>query len=348
MNTNMILAQIIHNLIYSVSNMQPKNIFSGSNLSDCEDLEELLSAPGLARRQHDINPLNIKNFPLRVTPPFLHKIRPGTPDDPLLGQILPQPEESSVAPHEKTDPVGDLDAIAAPGIIHKYPGRALLFVTNECSIHCRFCFRRNSSSKLTTALDNMDCTIKYLINNPEISEVILSGGDPLFISLSDFSSLLDRLSQIRHLRRIRVHTRIPVTLPDQLDSRWIRAMASSSRQLCIVTHTNHAQEIDSRTKNCFARLKRSNIILLSQTVLLRNINDNAETLKQLFETLFDAGVLPYYLHMLDPAVGTSHFSVDDESALTIWQKLQHSLPGYLVPRLVREQPGHFSKTILCK
>ena len=311
-------------------------------------LDETSPEPSITWSQAEIPNFNNPHFPQKVTSHFLTKISPNRSDDPLLLQILPRQEESIVTPHEKIDPVGDVDAIAAPGVIHKYPGRALVYVTNECTIHCRFCFRKNSQRNLSTATDHIEDVINYFETTPSISEAILSGGDPFCAPLPKVSTLLEQLDRLNHLKRIRIHTRVPVTLPELISPGWERLLSKLSKRLTIVLHSNHPNEIDCATEKCLEKFQKAGATLLSQAVLLRSINDHPDVLVRLFEALFKAGVLPYYLHLLDPAAGTSHFHVSDDRAKEIWRNLQSTLPGYLVPRLVREIPGELSKRIVCK
>ncbi|MGR8933538.1 MAG: EF-P beta-lysylation protein EpmB [Gammaproteobacteria bacterium] len=284
------------------------------------------------------------SFPLRVPRGFAARIEKGNPEDPLLRQILPVSDELATIPGFNSDPVGDLHAVAAPAVLHKYSGRALLITTGGCAINCRYCFRRNFPySQLQLGKNKEDSAISYISAHNDISEVILSGGDPLLLSDQRLYRLIAKLSGIAHLKRLRIHTRLPVVLPSRITDALIEVLVNIPQQTVVVLHSNHANEISSEVAAACVRLKTSGITLLNQAVLLKGINDCSERLCDLSETLFAAGVLPYYLHLLDRAEGTAHFEVSETEAAAIMRRVQHRLPGYLVPKLVREQPGAQSK-----
>lgn len=287
-------------------------------------------------------------FPLRVPISYLNRIEKANPDDPLLLQILPlHAELAEPLPGFSTDPVGDLDANPVPGLIHKYQGRVLLITTGACAIHCRYCFRRHfpygDSSSTPTHLQQM---IDYIRADTSIEEVILSGGDPLSLSTPRLQALGYQLSSISHLKRLRIHTRQPIVLPERVDDELLTWLASLPLQTIMVVHCNHAREIDLMTNQALHKLAGTGLTLLNQSVLLRGINDTVADLKSLSEQLFKARVLPYYLHQLDRVSGAQHFEVPDQEARLIIMTLSHHLPGYLVPKLVRESAGGAAKLLL--
>lgn len=271
----------------------------------------------------------------------------GNPKDPLLLQVLPGIEEANTQDGYCLDPVGDAAATIAPGVIHKYKGRVLLIATGACPIHCRYCFRRHFpySDSVANGI-NLGPAIEYLNFNRDISEVILSGGDPLMLSNSTLKTMINRIEGIGHLQRLRIHSRMPITLPERIDQETAKLLASSRLQIIFVVHCNHANELNHDVHQAIDTLTKSGITVLNQSVLLRGINDCSDTLQMLSEKLFSFGVIPYYLHMLDQVAGAMHFEVGIERALAIHKHLQNSLSGYLVPRLVHEKAGATSKLLL--
>ena len=277
-------------------------------------------------------------FPLRVPHGFIARMRKGDAHDPLLLQVLPLDRELEAAPDFSTDPVGDLDAMTVPGVLHKYHGRVLLVLTGACAVHCRYCFRRHfpyseanpSSGQFRAALD-------YIRADTSISEVILSGGDPLALSDARLSELVTQLDTIPHLQRLRIHTRVPVVLPQRVDEALLRWMTATRLSVVMVLHVNHANELDDATRIAFAQLERTGARLYNQSVLLRGVNDSARALQDLSEALFASRVTPYYLHLLDRVAGAVHFEIPEAQARILMDEVHTRLPGYLVPRLVREQ-----------
>lgn len=283
-------------------------------------------------------------FPLRVPLAYLQKIKPADPHDPLLRQVLPLGDELASAPGFTDDPVGDSAATVIPGVLHKYHGRVLLVTTGACAIHCRYCFRRHFPYAQSHVGPRVWAQVlAYLRDDPSTAEVILSGGDPLSLSDDKIEQLIADLEKIAHLKRLRIHTRLPITIPSRVTPRLLHALSSSRFDLAVVLHINHAQEIDSAVINLCDALRQTGATLLNQAVLLRGVNDNLDALKTLSERLFAAQVLPYYLHQLDRVAGAAHFAVSDERARTLHKELTARLSGYLVPRLVREIPGADSK-----
>ena len=287
------------------------------------------------------------NFPLRVPRGYVARMRYGDPRDPLLLQVLPGAAELASAPDFSTDPVGDLGSSAAAGLLHKYAGRALVVTTGACAVHCRYCFRRHFPYSEQSALrQGWQPVIARLQADPSIHEVILSGGDPLSLSDRRLAQFTDELQAVRHVRRLRIHTRYPVVLPERVDAGLLKWLAGVPLQKVVVIHANHANEIDAQVERACADLATAGAMLLNQSVLLAGVNDSAATLAQLSESLFAARVLPYYLHLLDKVQGAAHFDVDEGRALQLHRELIARLPGYLVPRLVREIAGAPAKTAM--
>jgi len=288
-----------------------------------------------------------KQFSLRVPLGYAACIEKNNIHDPLLKQILPNAQELDAHTDFLDDPVGDLNALKNDCIIHKYHGRVLLIATGGCAINCRFCFRRNFPYSDVQLTQQKEVTIlDYLRENSSINEVILSGGDPLLLSDQRIKHLLTQFAQIPHIQRIRIHSRIPIVLPSRFTAELIEILQQSPLPIIMVTHCNHANELSNTVKNTCIILKHTNITLLNQSVLLQGINDSVEILQALSERLFSCGILPYYLHLLDKANGTAHFEVQQDQAIQIHRQLQQQLPGYLVPKLVKEEPGEKSKTWL--
>jgi L-lysine 2,3-aminomutase len=283
-------------------------------------------------------------FPLRVPHAFLARIAKGDPADPLLRQVLPLGVELKEVPGYSRDPVGDMPSLAARGLLHKYRSRVLLITTGACGVHCRYCFRRHFPyAEETARAEEWRAALDYLKGDSSIHEVILSGGDPLSLSDERLAALVRSLEEIPHIRRLRIHTRQPVVLPSRVDDALLGWLKACRLQKVVVLHVNHAREIDAAVQEACARLRGTGATLLNQTVLLRGVNDSAKVLSNLSEALFEAGVLPYYLNLLDPVAGAAHFDVPEAEALALMTELRAGLPGYLVPRLVREVPGAPSK-----
>ncbi|MFW5443258.1 MAG: EF-P beta-lysylation protein EpmB [Methylococcaceae bacterium] len=288
--------------------------------------------------------LTSTNFPLRVPREFADRMEKNNLNDPLLKQILPVKDEAIDFPGFNSDPVGDIKAMAETGVIHKYHGRVLFITTGSCAINCRYCFRRNfpySDFQLSAKKTNQ--ALQYIQQNPDISEIILSGGDPLLLNDQKLFSLLHQLDKINHLKRIRIHTRIPIVLPSRINSSFCNSLSSIKKPIVLVVHSNHKNELNAKVKQACYKIKHANITLLNQSVLLKGINDNAAQLCALSESLFDCGILPYYLHLLDKATGTGHFEVDQNLAIDLMNQIKKQLPGYLVPKLVKEQAGAANK-----
>jgi len=311
---------------------------------DPRELLRLLDLPELAATLSDAA---ATQFPLRVPRGFVARMRRGDPHDPLLRQVLPIVDEERVVAGFALDAVGDSAARSAIGVIHKYANRALLIATGSCAVHCRYCFRRHFPyAEETAAAANWASALDYLRGDTSIEEVLLSGGDPLSLATPKLAEFSDALARIKHVRRLRIHTRLPVVLPERVDTELLEWLRRLPQQLVIVIHANHANELDASVDAALARLGAAGATLLNQSVLLRGVNDDAAALVALSERLFEAGVLPYYLHQLDRVAGTAHFEIPDAQARELHASLLARLPGYLVPRLVREVRGEPSKTPL--
>jgi EF-P beta-lysylation protein EpmB len=284
-------------------------------------------------------------FRLRVSRSFVAKMKKGQPNDPLLLQVLPTLKENE---HTGVmDPVGDLAAMPTPGLLHKYHGRALLITTGACAIHCRYCFRKHFPySEASSHISKQAKALQYLRNHPEIQEIILSGGDPLMLDDNRLENLCGELETIPHLKWLRLHTRLPVVLPSRINHTLLKWMKSSRFKITVVIHTNHANELTHKEQAALQLLQDIRVNLLNQSVLLKDINDNATTLIELSQRLHDCGVSPYYLHLLDKVQGAMHFDVSSKKASAILAELRSRLPGFLVPRLVREDANTDSKTAI--
>jgi EF-P beta-lysylation protein EpmB len=282
---------------------------------------------------------------LRVPRGYAARMRKGDPNDPLLLQVLPQAREGDDVPGFGDDAVGDLARLKDGGVIHKYHGRALVIATGACAVHCRYCFRRHFPySDALASREHWRGALRALAEDRSITEVILSGGDPLSLSDEKLARFAEGLEFLPHVQRLRIHTRQPVVLPERVDEALLAWLGRGRLRKVIVIHANHANELDDAVQQALARLAATGATLLNQSVLLRGVNDSADALLRLSERLFECGVLPYYLHMLDRVRGAAHFDVPEAEARALMRALAARLPGYLVPRLVREEAGAPSKT----
>ena len=288
-----------------------------------------------------------RDFPLRVPEPYISKIRLGDVTDPLLRQVLPIGEELMEHPGYVTDPLGEQHANARPGIIHKYHGRLLLVVSAGCAVNCRYCFRRHfpyDENSLSTA--EWAQALDYIRADESIREVIYSGGDPLAANDRRLAWLTREIASIPHVMRLRVHTRLPVVIPQRVTSGLIDALCGTRLPVTMVLHCNHANELDAPLEHAVRALRSAGIMVLNQAVLLRGVNDKLEDQIALSERLADSGIMPYYLHILDHVKGARHFLVEDNEATRLVGQMLIRLPGFLVPRLVREIAGEHSKVPL--
>jgi EF-P beta-lysylation protein EpmB len=306
---------------------------------------ELLSALNLeSSLAEQLQPTN-HPFKLKVTHSYLSRMRKKDPHDPLLLQVLPLRTETQPQPvGYSADPVGDSLASPIPGLIHKYHGRVLIITTGACPIHCRFCFRRhfpyhNAKSPLGPALE-------YVASNTSIDEVILSGGDPLMLSDKKLAEITHNIAAIPHVRRLRIHTRTSIVLPERITNTFTQGITQTRLEILIVVHCNHPQELSKEVIDRHTLLSDAGIRLFNQTVLLKGVNDHLDILEALCRKLFSIHIQPYYLHLLDQVSGAAHFEVEHQTAVDLYAKLGSRLPGYMLPRLVREDSGQASKTII--
>jgi EF-P beta-lysylation protein EpmB len=320
-----------------------------SCVSSLSELADILQLPQLVEGDGKlVSNMNFSSFPLRVPREFVARMKKGSLDDPLLQQVLPQALQSQApfpSPGFSADPLKEKNATPVPGLLHKFKDRVLLIVSGACAIHCRYCFRQHfpyaqhvlSPSRWQPALD-------YIRQQTQIKEVIISGGDPLSAKDSSLSALLSELCTVPHLRRLRIHTRMPIVIPQRIDTSFLQMLRQLSLPLTLVVHSNHPQEIDGAVIQAMHKLNSiPRLTLLNQTVLLHGINCDAQILAALSERLHQAGVLPYYLHRLDKVSGAEHFALPLAEAQSIMWQLLEILPGFLVPKLVEERPGLPSK-----
>lgn len=284
-------------------------------------------------------------FSMRVPQAYIDKMRVGDASDPLLLQVLPQLAENATT--GITDPVDDLSFMATEGVLHKYHGRALLITTGACAVNCRYCFRRHYPyGDASVSNKQLDKALKYLRKHDEIDEIILSGGDPLMLDDARLGRLIQQLESIPHLKYLRLHTRLPVVLPARICPSLVDLLSQSRLRSCVVIHCNHPNEISEPETEALHNLAGAGITLLNQSVLLKGINDSADILGRLSKRLYDNQVLPYYLHLLDPVRGAMHFDVATDTATALIERMRAQLPGYLVPKLVREIPNSPSKSAI--
>lgn len=311
------------------------------------DPRELLAMLGLDALADRIAPDAARDFPLRVPRGFVARMRHGDADDPLLRQVLPLDDEDRVVPGFGLDAVGDGPSRRGGGLIHKYAGRALLVATGSCAVHCRYCFRRHYPyAEDSAAASGWREAVAAIAADDSIAEVILSGGDPLSLADHKLAELTDALRAIGHVRRLRIHTRLPIVLPERVDAGLLAWLGALRWPVVVVVHANHASEFDANVDTAMSALRDAGATVFNQAVLLRGVNDSVEALVALCERGFAAGVLPYYLHQLDRVAGAAHFEVDDARALALHAALAARVPGYLLPRLVREVAGDPGKRAL--
>jgi EF-P beta-lysylation protein EpmB len=303
----------------------------------------LLRALGLNPEAFDLPTVGETRFPFRVTTAYASRMRHGDAQDPLLLQVLPDARELLVTTGYSDDPVGEFSFTEGQNLIQKYAGRALLVMTGSCAINCRYCFRRAFPYSETAGRSALDRGLAAIAADVSIREVILSGGDPLMLDNAAIENVLTHIATIKHVTRVRFHTRLPVVLPGRITEGLLRILGDSPLSIVVVIHANHPHEIDAATALALTRCRNADVTLLNQSVLLRRINDNVVTLADLSERLFAAKVLPYYIHLLDRVSGTAHFEVTAARALELERQLRARLPGYLMPRFVREVAGAEAK-----
>lgn len=299
--------------------------------------------PTLLEQAYKANQL----FSLRVPRSFVARMKPGDFSDPLLQQVLPVAAELQQIAGFSIDPLNEQAANVLPGLLHKFNGRVLLVVSGGCAVHCRYCFRRHFPYEANNpGSKGWQPALDYISNDPTITEVIYSGGDPLLLKDNQLAELTEKIAAIPHVQRLRIHTRLPIVIPERVTSELIALLVATRLQAVVVVHCNHANEVDDDVDVAMAKLREHNITLLNQAVLLKGINDSVEALVDLSEALFRAGVLPYYLHLLDKVQGAAHFDVPQSQARKLLEQVSHRLPGYLVPRLAREEAGMPAKVLV--
>lgn len=288
-----------------------------------------------------------RQFPVFVPEEYLNRMHPEDPNDPLLLQVLARKQESDTVLGFDEDPVGDSRVEKVPGLLQKYHGRVLLIVTGACAIHCRYCFRRHYPySSAPKSIQQWEPALQYIASDTSIQEVIYSGGDPLTVADSVLADLTRQISSIPHIRRLRIHTRMPAVIPCRVDSQLCAWLKSTPLSKWVVLHINHPHEIDYSVETAIEKLQATGTVVLNQTVLLKGINDKLDVLRELCERLVQRGVMPYYLHQLDRVAGASHFECDPEAGRSLVERLSEMLPGYAVPKYVAEIEGRRSKTPL--
>ncbi len=311
------------------------------------DFSTLAEALGLPNHWQDQARQAAAQFRLLVPWEFLARMRRGDPDDPLLRQVLPVAEEMQSVAGYTADPLCEQESCRTPGLLQKYAGRALVIATGTCAVHCRYCFRRHFPyQELAAAQRRWPRILAELAADPTIEEVILSGGDPLVLPDACLEGWAKSLARLAHVQRLRVHTRLPIVIPQRVTSELLAWLRGTRLTTIVVVHVNHPQELDGACREALAMLVDRGIPVLNQSVLLRGVNDSVEALEQLCRELINLRVLPYYLHQLDPVEGAHHFAVPTEEAIALVTALRDRLPGYAVPRLVVEQPGEPSKRLL--
>ncbi len=315
-----------------------------------EILSNAISSPEALAKRLDIAPSDISNlahgdFRIFAPEPYLQRIEKGNINDPLLLQILPHHAELNSPLSYTTDPLSENAYNAIPGLIHKYQSRVLLVSGSSCAINCRYCFRRHFPyTENTLSREQWLKALEYIHQHTELNEVILSGGDPLVTNDKQLRWLTERIGEIPHIKRLRIHTRLPVVIPQRIDRSLMEWLEAVPLQTIMVLHINHPNEVDVAVKQAIQNIKQTGTLVLNQSVLLAGINDCATTLGKLSEALFDAGALPYYLHQLDKIKGAAHFDLSHDKIKAIYSELLGLLPGYLVPKLVAEIPHRTSKT----
>ncbi|MFD2167658.1 EF-P beta-lysylation protein EpmB [Thalassotalea euphylliae] len=304
----------------------------------------LLSRIGIEPNDYQQHFAARKLFPVRVPVPYINRIKFGDINDPLLRQVMPLDSEYNLLEGYSDDPLEEHDTVAE-GLLHKYKHRVLMIVKAGCAVNCRYCFRRhfpyqdNSPNKF-----RWQAALDYIATHKEIHEVIFSGGDPLMANDNHLQWLIEKVEAIAHVSRLRIHTRLPVVIPSRVTNSLVDMLATSRLKATMVLHINHANEIDDAVESAAKRLKQAGIPLFNQSVLLKGVNDNANTLATLCEKAFDSGIQPYYLHLLDKVQGASHFDISEQEAVSIVNELMAILPGFLMPKLVREIAGEPNKT----
>lgn len=316
-----------------------------------KQLASAITSPAALLQQLALKPEQVGNgqaeqlFPLRVPQPYVDRMEPGNPDDPLFKQIWPADEEFRPTPGYTSDPLEEADSNPIAGLLHKYGTRVLTISAASCAINCRYCFRRHFNYQEQSYSESVwNKWLEYIVKNPEIDEVILSGGEPLLMSDNRLKRLSDKLAQLPQIKRLRIHSRLPLVIPLRITDELLETASQSPLQWILVWHINHPNEIDSQVAEAAQKCHQAGIRQFNQSVLLKGVNDNSDALCALSETLFAHHIQPYYLHLLDKVADTAHFDTALEDAEQLYQQMLARLSGYLIPKLVREIPGEHSKT----
>jgi EF-P beta-lysylation protein EpmB len=317
-------------------------------LSHCiSDFKSLCEYLHLEHEQLAFSDIADQQFALKVPLPYAQRMQKGNIHDPLLRQVLPDPRELEHIAGFSTDPLQEASANQITGLIHKYKNRVLITLSGACAINCRYCFRRHFPyTKNKVGSSQWQQILDYIKADMSIEEVIFSGGDPLATSDKRLSSFINDLSAIKQLQRLRIHSRLPVVIPQRITPDLCEILRNTNLQTVLVIHANHANEFDNTVKQALTKLRDADVTVLNQAVLLKGINDSVALQKALHTASFKAGALPYYLFVLDPVQGAAHFDISDAQAQQLVIELQRELPGYLVPKLAREIPGKPNKTLL--
>ncbi|MYD45877.1 MAG: EF-P beta-lysylation protein EpmB [Gammaproteobacteria bacterium] len=310
-----------------------------SSVRSVKELQHLLEL-----QDEQVDWVDDSEFPLHIPRTFIQRMEKRNPHDPLLLQVAPSKEELNSPKRYTTDPLRESEFTLNGGLVKKYPNRVLVIATQACPVHCRYCFRRHFDYS-TNQLTDFQSTLDTLSNDPSIIEVILSGGDPLTLSNEKLDTLIQQLQRLKHVRMLRVHTRFPVMIPQRITHALVKILSTTRLKVVIVVHINHPNEVDDSVQQAIERLRNAQIDVFNQSVLLKGVNDSVQILSKLMHRVFEIGVVPYYLHLFDPVAGAHHFDLPEMSAIALWKELQSQLPGYLVPRLVREVPHQPAKTI---
>jgi len=318
-----------------------------------QELIHAVTDPRELCRLLDLNPdlfpetvTALARFPLKVPRGFIARMQKGNPADPLLRQILPLSLEDQETAGYSRDPLGEAATNPLPGLLHKYHGRVLLTLTGACAVNCRYCFRRHFPYTDNNPSQQSDKILAYIQADPSIREVLLSGGDPLLLNDRSLQHFTDQLARIEHVKRLRIHSRMPIVLPERITEGLLAWLSRLQQMPILVTHCNHPQELSPAVLKAMQRLKAANVLLLNQAVLLKGVNDDVPTLIALSEALFSAGIQPYYLHLFDKVQGAAHFDVDFQRAKMLYKELSLHLPGYLLPKLAKEMAGEGAKQLV--
>lgn len=329
-------------MIHALSVDSDEAVWQGILRSSVRSVNELQHL--LELQDEQIDWVENPEFPLHVPRTFIERMEKRNPHDPLLLQVAPSREELSSAEGYIADPLKEREFTLSGGVVKKYANRALVITTQACPVHCRYCFRRHFDYSSNQIAD-FQSTLETLANDPSIFEVIMSGGDPMTISNAKLNAFVQQLEDLNHITILRIHTRFPVMIPQRITPALVEILSRTRLKVVVVVHINHPNEIDDSVQQAIQLLRRAQIEVFNQSVLLKGINDSVETLSRLMRSVFEIGVVPYYLHLFDPIAGAHHYDVRHTTASALWKKLQAQLPGYLVPRLVREIPHEPSKTI---